>query len=56
MSKFTLFPFAAATLLVLAAGAGPARAQAPDGLIIRSFVSAGSTTPTAAPGRRRAAP
>jgi Right handed beta helix region len=41
MSKFTLFPFAAATLLVLAAGAGPARAQAPDGLIIRSFVSAG---------------
>jgi hypothetical protein len=25
MSKFTLFPFAAATLLVLAAGAGPAR-------------------------------
>jgi hypothetical protein len=31
MSKFTLFPFAAATLLVLAAGAGPARAQAPEG-------------------------
>src|SRR5215831_6522977 len=41
MSKFTLFPFVAAILLVLAAGAGPARAQAPDGLIIRSFVSAG---------------
>ena len=41
MSRVTLFPFAAATLLVLAAGAGPARAQAPDGLIIRSFVSAG---------------
>src|SRR5262249_22852810 len=35
------FPFAAATRLVLAAGAGPGGAQAPDGLIIRSFVSAG---------------
>src|SRR5262249_20300549 len=51
MSKFTLFPFAAATLLVLAAGAGPARRRAPEGWTTGSCVWAGGTDAHGCPRR-----